>query len=250
MRTFFTIILLAIISVSFAQTPNLEGLVKYDITHNWAKKIKPLTYLSKQTRERYEYQYANIFEWKQKKIMYFTENESVYLDSDEKTDDEAGGYSWKKDKYEIRKNFKLNIETDIIEMIGKIYLINDSLPTQKWQIKNDIKEIAGHICMNAFRKDSLKQQDITAWFALDIPIPAGPERNFGLPGLILEIDVNDGAMHIEATNISFKKLNNELAYPKKIKGKKVTEAEYQAIIAKHIQDKIKEEEPFFYGIPY
>lgn len=249
MKTFIAVFLILISNYSFSQTTGNEGIVKYNITHNWVKKIKNLNYLSKQTRERYEYQYATLFEWKLKKIMYFTQNESVYLDSEEKTEDE-GTYSWKKDKYEIRKNFKDNTQTDIIEMLGKIYLVNDSLSTQKWQIKNDIREIAGHICMNAFRKDTIKLQNITAWFALDIPIPAGPERNYGLPGLILELDVNDGAMLIEATSVTFKKLNTEMAYPKKIKGKKVTEAEYQAIITKHINDKIKEEEPFFYGIPF
>ncbi len=57
-------------------------------------------------------------------------------------------------------------------------------------------------------------------------------------------------MLIEATTVTFKKLNTEMVYPKKIKGKKVSEAEYQAIITKHISDKIKEEEPFFYGIPF
>jgi GLPGLI family protein len=241
------IITLFLSNLGFSQST--EGVVNYTITHNWVKKIKPLNYLSKIRREKYEYQYMSNAEWKMKKIMYFNENESRYIDSDEKAEDE-GGYAWKKEKYEIRKNYKQRTQNDVIEMLGKVYLIDDSLKTQSWKIKNDIKDVAGHICMNAVREDTLKMQTITAWFALDIPIPAGPERNYGLPGLILELDVNDGGMHIEATNVSFKKLTNEMDFPKKLKGKKVTEDAYQTIIASHVKDKIKAEEPLYWGIPY
>jgi GLPGLI family protein len=248
---YFKILLITIFLSNLGFSQSTEGVVNYTITHNWVKKIKPLNYLSKIRREKYEYQYMSNAEWKMKKIMYFNENESRYIDSEETTDDELKySYAFKKEKYEIRKNYKQKTQNDVIEMLGKVYLIDDSLKTQSWKIKNDIKEVAGHICMNAVREDTLKMQKITAWFALDISIPAGPERNYGLPGLILELDVNDGGMHIEATNVSFKKLTNEMDFPKKLKGKKVTEDAYQAIIASHVKDKIKAEEPLYWGIPY
>ena len=232
----------------FAQ--NTEGIVSYTITHNWIKKIKPLNYLSKIKRESYEYRYANIAEWKVKKLLYFNESESRYIDSDEKAENE-GGYAWRTEKYDIRKKYGSKSQYDIIEMLGKVYLIEDSLPSMQWKIKNDIREIAGHICMNAIREDSLKRQKIEAWFALDIPVPAGPERNYGLPGLILMLDVNDGAMFIEANSVRFEKLKPEMmAYPKKLKAKKITEAEYIAIITKQINEQIKAEDYMYNGIPY
>lgn len=245
------LITLFLSNLSFSQSNESEGVVNYTVTHNWVKKIKPLNYLSKLRREKYEYQYMNDAEWKMKKILYFNDTESRYIDSDEKTEiEEKYGFAGKKEKYEIRKNYKQKTQNDVIEMLGKVYLIDDSLKTQSWKIKNDIKEVAGHICMNAVREDTLKMQKIMAWFALDIPIPAGPERNYGLPGLILELDVNDGGMHIEATNVSFKKLTNEMDFPKKLKVKKITEDAYQTLITSHINDRIKAEEPLFWGIPY
>lgn len=248
---YLKILLFTILLSNIGFSQSTEGVVSYNITNNWVKRIKPLNYLSKIKREKYEYQYMSEGDWKLKKLLYFNENESRYIDSEEKTDDELKyGYSFKKEKYEIRKNYKQKTQNDVIEMLGKVYLIDDSLKTQSWKIKNDIKEVAGHICMNAVREDTLKMQKITAWFALDIPIPAGPERNYGLPGLILELDVNDGGMHIEASSVSFKKLINEMEFPKKMKGKKVTEEAYQTIIANHVKDKIKAEEPLYWGIPY
>ena len=119
-----------------------------------------------------------------------------------------------------------------------------------WKIQNDLKEVAGHICMKAFIEDTLKKQQIVAWFAQDIPLNAGPEHFHSLPGMILEIDINDGAMIISANRIDVKKLTTELNPPKKLKGKKIKQADYTAMIKKHIVEKTKEEQPWFWGIRY
>jgi GLPGLI family protein len=113
-----------------------------------------------------------------------------------------------------------------------------------------LKEVAGHLCMNASWVDTVKQQKIIAWFALDIPHQGGPERYCGLPGMILEIDVNDGAMNVSANRIESKKLTSELDPPKKAKGKKSSEADYQKALHKVVQESIKEEEPYFWRIRY
>ena len=78
----------------------------------------------------------------------------------------------------------------------------------------------------------------------------GPKDFFGLPGLILELSINDGAVTIEATKITNKKLTTELDLPKKMKGKKVNELTYQDILRKFIQEKIKEERNPFWTIRY
>lgn len=104
--------------------------------------------------------------------------------------------------------------------------------------------------MRAFWEDTVKQQKVVAWFAQDIPHSGGPERFCGLPGMILEVDINNGGMLITADKIEMKKLSNELDLPKKVKGKKIAEAEYQGILKKHIEEKRKAEEPYFWGIRY
>jgi GLPGLI family protein len=247
---YLSIITLALFS-HFANCQAFEGEVKYKMTQNWIKKMAPLTYMSKIEKEKMEYQFGSseFSEWEQYNLLYFNQNESKYIESEEKAEDQ-GGYSWKKQKYEIRKNYANKTQNDILELFGKVYMIEDSLPVQNWKIKNDIKEIAGHICMNAVRTDTTKLQKIEAWFAMDIPVPTGPERNFGLPGLILEVNVNDDAMVITAQSVTMRKLTNELEMPKKLKSKKIKEAEYQAMINKHMKEKIKAEEFPYWGIPY
>ncbi len=133
---------------------------------------------------------------------------------------------------------------------SKVYLIEDSLQVPNWKILNDIKDVAGHICMKAMIQDTVKNQKIIAWFAQDIPVSAGPERLYGLPGLILALDINDGAVTVEASRIESKKLTTELDLPKKQKGKKINEIAYQEMLRKFIQEKIKEERNPFWIIRY
>jgi len=71
----------------------------------------------------------------------------------------------------------------------------------KWEIKQDTMTIAGHICQKALLVRKGKE-DLTAWYALDIPIMDGPEAFFGLPGLILEIH-DFGGWVIRASRVEF-----------------------------------------------
>ncbi|MFM1935000.1 MAG: hypothetical protein RL360_1881, partial [Bacteroidota bacterium] len=68
-------------------------------------------------------------------------------------------------------------------------------------------------------------------------------------GLILELDINDGDVVITASKVEFKKLTNEFNL-KKIKGKKISDAEYTKIIADFIKDSIKGERNPYWGLRY
>lgn len=104
---------------------------------------------------------------------------------------------------------------------GKNIYHEDSLHAPQWKILNDKKEITGHVCTNAFMTDTVKKkQKVEGWFAPDLKNNGGPELFFGLPGLILEVNINNGGMIITADKIDLKKLTVELNLPKKIKGKK------------------------------
>jgi GLPGLI family protein len=244
-KTYF--ILLTILSFqSFAQT---EGVIHYNRTTYWSKLISTLSYLSKQEKERSAYMWGGRDDWKQLTVLYFNEKGSHYTNSDEKTE-ESEGWSGRKEAYNIHRDFEKNTQTDIIEMIGKTYIVEDSLQLLNWKILNDLKDIAGHICMKASVEDTVKKQKIIAWFAQDIPLNIGPERYCGLPGAILELIINDGAVVIVADRIENKKLTQELDLPKKMKGKKVKEVEYQDIIRKFIAEKIKAEQNPYWSLRY
>lgn len=228
-----------------------EGRIRYVVTHNWTKRYASLDYISKQRKERNAYMWGGSrSDWKMYSDLYFTPTESKYEESDEKAEDDDMGYSWRKEAYTLRRNFATGKMTDVIEMLGKTYVVDDSIQVQEWKVMNDLKEVAGHICMNAFWEDTLRKQKTTVWFALDIPSSAGPEKLCGLPGLILEVDVNEGALSIVAEKIELKPLTTEMAAPKKIKGKKVDYAAYMTVIKDHIAEKIKNEEPWYWGIRY
>ena len=234
----------------FLCAQEMEGSIRYLVTHNWTKKMAAVDYISKQQRERIAYMWGNRSEWKVYTVLYFSATQSRYEDSEERAEPDDEGYSWRKDIYNIKRDFENNTIQDAIQLLGKTYVIEDTLIAPEWKILNDIKEVAGHVCMKAFLEDTLKQQKITAWFALDMPLSAGPERLCGLPGLILEVDVNDGAMLISADKIDLRKLDKELNMPKKLKGKRIKEAEYYALLKKHIEDRRKAEEPAFWGMRY
>ncbi len=241
-------ILLLLISFSvFCQEGKQEGVVQYERTTFWVNIMSRLTYLSAEEKDRIKLTWGSTDEgWKQKMTLAFNENQSLYAYGEENTEQ---GWSGRKETFFLTKNFAAEHSTDYIDMLGKTYIVDDTLHTPTWRILNQIKEVAGYICMKAETVDTVKNQKITAWFAQDIPVMAGPERYFGLPGLILELDINEGDVTIVASKVEFKKLTNEFNL-KKIKGKKISDAEYTKIIADFIKDSIKGERNPYWGLRY
>lgn len=235
-------------TISFAQ--KIEGSVRYLMVNDWSKKMTHVDYLSKQAVDKMTYMIGDRGVSKSYTNLYLTPTQTKYEDSDESVNKNDAGNSWLKDEFTITRNYDKKTMHDIIDMAGTTYIIDDSIHTPKWKILNEMKEIAGHICMNASWNDTIKKQNVIGWFALDILNNGGPERFFGLPGLILEIDVNDGAMVLTADQITLKKLTTELELPRKVKGKKIKENEYYAIMRKYMAEKRKAEEPYFWSIRY
>ena len=228
-----------------------EGKIRYLVTQNYSKQMASLDYISKQRKEKNAYMWGGSRgEWKMFTNLYFTPTGTKYEDPEERAEEEDMGYSWRKSAHVLYRNFAANTLTDHIEILGKTYVISDSIRAQDWKVMNDLKEVAGHLCMNASWEDTIREQKITVWFALDIPVSGGPERLCGLPGLILEAEINDGACVLTADKIELKKLTTEMDLPKKMKGKKVTEAQYLDVIREHIAEKKKNEEPWFWGLRY
>jgi GLPGLI family protein len=217
----FVIILALLSKPSHTPTnfpPKVEGKVKYIAEHSWTKQMKYLTYVSAQSKERMAYTWGNDDTWKNAHELYFTSTQSRYVDSEEKMND----WEWsnKKSTYTITRDFKNNKIKDHIELHDKKYIVEDDLKIPKWKMMSEMKEVAGHLCLKAITHDSIKGQKIVAWFAQDIPVSAGPERYCGLPGLILELDYNDGALVISASSVEFRTVTpEEISLPAKIKGK-------------------------------
>jgi GLPGLI family protein len=124
------------------------------------------------------------------------------------------------------------------EIMDRKFLVVDSIRKLNWKITGETQNILGHVCQKATAQRTGKRTQmnmdngklekkeiddtttITAWFTTDIPIPAGPEVQGQLPGLVLALDMNDGRMTYKAIEISTKA---DLAMIKEpTKGKSVT----------------------------
>lgn len=104
----------------------------------------------------------------------------------------------------------------------------------KWNLTGDYKMIDQYKCQKGVLKDN---PNIWAWFTEQIPIPSGPERLYGLPGLILEYHNNDSKVCYKVSKISseniptsmFKELNDVPI---------ITKAEYK-ILAQKDKEKVQ-----------
>ena len=65
-----------------------------------------------------------------------------------------------------------------------IFLIKDNYNDLKWNITNETQTIAGYECIKA--TTNYRGREWIAWFTPQIPLPFGPWKLHGLPGLILE----------------------------------------------------------------
>ncbi len=231
----------------FAQ--NLEGEITYEKVMRWTAIYSRLTFLSNEEKGRIEQTWGKDDESKTKMVLYFNEKQSCYTYP--KVIENEHGWSWSERDYKIYRNFEKETKTDVIGMLGKTYIVEDSLRIPTWKVMNKIKEIAGHMCMMAVTEDTVKGQKIAAWFANDLPVSGGPELYAGLPGMILELDVNDGDMVVTAIDIKMKPVAAEdINVPKKLKGRKINDKQYATLVSDHIQDSVKARRAPFWAMPY
>ena len=101
---------------------------------------------------------------------------------------------------------------------GKIYA--EWKPEYQWEITDDTKTIKGYTVRKAVT-NSIEVEPgepgyngkVYAWFTEEIPLPVGPDRYVGLPGLILEIEYEN--TNIKTTlesiqnNVDYKLVNTK-----------------------------------------
>jgi len=249
MKKYLIFVLTVLITGNISNAQSSSGRINYTVKHDWVKKIIAVDYMSKSKREQFQYMWGSSSEYTEKSVLLFNSNSYFY---EEPVDEESNyGFSWKSSEYLIYRNTKENLTYDVIRFQNKLYVIEDSIQYPKWKILNDLKEVAGHICMNASWYDEIKMNKVIAWFALDWPASFGPERYGGLPGVILEINVNDGAQIITADKIELFDTDTIINKPShKKKHKIINEEHYKEIMQKYINDCKKQETPYFWGIRY
>jgi GLPGLI family protein len=130
-------------------------------------------------------------------------------------------------KYVVEKN----ISDDIVYFYTPDHTSEDVLKVEddrkiNWELSNEKENIIGYSVQKA--TTFFAGRKWTAWFAPDIPIPDGPYKFHGLPGLILKISDETNTHSFEIISIQKQKSNylvlNEGAY----KGaKQITQNKYE-----------------------
>lgn len=134
-------------------------------------------------------------------------------------------------------NLQESTSVEKLDFMGKTFLIPGDMKKHQWKITSEHKSILERPCIKAtVQKDSVL---VVAWFAPSIPVSVGPSRFSGLPGMILEMDINEGERKIIATDIELKELTaGTIVAPKK--GKKVTREQFDKI-QKEKMDELRQE---------
>lgn len=92
-------------------------------------------------------------------------------------------------------------------------------PEFQWRIYDDEKKISGYKCKKATAQYGGKLWEV--WFTVEIPVPFGPWKLNGLPGLILEASDNHffsfSCIRIEKTDVPIMKLHFKSERPLKSK---------------------------------
>ena len=172
----------------------------------------------------------------------------------------------------LYKNVKEKYYSIDKDLMGKEFLVKDSLSSLNWKMESETRVIGGYNCFKAtavipvsqsdFRNLRSKKDDdktvtadkkedkekktnfmdnlempkdkiVTAWYTPEIPVNQGPDKYWGLPGLILE--VNDGTTVILCSKVVLNpKTKTEIKAP--TKGKLISQKEFDETSLKKMQE--------------
>ncbi len=164
----------------------------------------------------------------------FTDQESVYYPQKESEETAAQGVPTRggpmrfgRENRTIYKNMTEDRMIDSRDFMQKQFLILGPPTPRKWKIGSQQKEILGYNCMEAnFRVDSVTT--LKAWFTPQLSNSNGPSDYQGLPGMILQIDINEGLRTLTATNINLDSVDTSVIIAP-TKGKEITSEEFEKI---------------------
>lgn len=111
------------------------------------------------------------------------------------------------------------------QFFGRSFIIREPLMPISWKLETDRKTIGTYSCRKATA--TIDTLNVTAWFCPEIAVNDGPDIFWGLPGLILEVDVNQGMRLITINTVKIENQAMPVEMPQN--GKEVTQQEYNSI---------------------
>lgn len=92
------------------------------------------------------------------------------------------------------------------DLAGREKFYEDTLHAMRWSLSDEVRRIDSLECKKA---DAwFRGRKYTAWYAPDIPIPNGPWKMGGLPGLIIELRESSGDMHFLLQSIRIENMDD------------------------------------------
>ena len=191
----------------------------------------------------------------------FTKDESIY-EEEEKLDapGAGGGMRFMGGGFAqggIYKNIAEDTYARENDLMGKSFLVKDTLNKLDWKLEKESKMIGQYAAFKATairkidenpfeamrrRRDqdadssavaAPKEEVITAWYTPQIPVSQGPDEYWGLPGLILEVSAGRTVILCNKIVINPKE-GLEIEKPKK--GDEVSREEYEAIVVEKTKE--------------
>lgn len=218
------------------------GVINYEVKINLHRNIPP---------DR-EAQKAMIPEFRtMKQQLFFNESESLYkpvIEDEEESFTASGGgmrMTFRMPGSELYLDQNTGKTLSKQDVMGKNYLIEDSVRMAPWKFDTQTKTIANYECNMAYytqtdtikiadRDPIIRTSEITAWYTNKIRPFLGPERFNTLPGAVLAVDINNGERVILAKTIELRELKkNELKAP--TTGTKITQAEFRKIMEEQMK---------------
>jgi GLPGLI family protein len=261
MKPIFTFLLAVATTATFAQK-NFQGTAKY-----MSKTTMDMSRFGQQMSEQQKKQMmARMKNFLEKTYtLKFNKTESSFKEDVSLEGPGASGPSWGRSNGQgsIYKSLKDKKMIEDVEQFSKRFLVTEPMDPPKWQLGTETKKIGNYTCYkatltkedtnvdwgsifsrrgNSSKKDSTKTKEdkpkvkmltITAWYSPQIPVSAGPDKYYGLPGLILEI--NAGRTTMLCTEITINS-DEVLVINEPSKGKEVSRDQYNDIVKKKSEE--------------
>jgi GLPGLI family protein len=115
-----------------------------------------------------------------------------------------------------------------MRQINTILYLEEKKPNINWNISDSTKSIGNYSVQKATTR--FRGRDYTAWFTPEIPLPFGPWKLNGLPGLILEAYDQTGNIYFSASNVNLEGIGSIDPITLNGEEKIITLVEYTEII--------------------
>lgn len=255
MKKFISLILLLFSVATFSQK-KFEGKATY-----MSKRTLDMSRYGEMSEQQKKQMKARFKSFLEKTYtLSFNQSESSFKENVKLDAPGTSGPSWSRSNGQgsIYKNLKDKEMIEDVEQFSKRFRVMEEMELPQWEMSAETKQIGQYLCYKATMvkvdnsidwgsifsrrarnnqkkdsskttkdKEAVKLQKITAWYTPQIPVSAGPERYWGLPGLILEI--NAGRTTMLCTEIV---INPEdvVEIKKPSKGKEVSRNEYNVMM--------------------